>query len=462
MINPATEEEVGLVGEASVDQVDAAAASAAAAFPAWSRTPPEERSRCLQAAAEAIRDAFDTLLPVVIAETGCTEVVGRQMQIPVAASRFDAYARYALESPVLPLPPQETAATPLAPGGVIGALARRQPVGVVGCITPYNFPIVSLAGKLGPALAMGNTAVVRPAPQDPLAVVALVRLLQEILPPGVVNLVTGSTAETGEALVASPDVDMISFTGSSSVGRRIAEVGGRSMKRLLLELGGKGAALVFADADLGNAIRMIGSTWTFHSGQICTAPTRAIVHRSVYDAVVEGLVQMGGALPIGDPQDAKTVVGPVISAAQRDRIEAHFASAKAEGAEILLGGKRPATPSRGFYAAPTLIGAAPEHQVAQEEIFGPAIVVIPFDDEDEGIEIANGTSYGLYDYVFSGDSARAMEISRQLRAGNVGLNTTQRNHETPFGGTKQSGVGRDGGVFGLHAYSELQSVVWPG
>lgn len=461
VINPATEEEVGQAGEASVEQVRSAGESAAAAFPAWSQTSAEERSRCLQAAGDAIREAFDSLLPVVIAETGCTEVVGRQMQIPVAASRFDAYARYALDSPVLPLPPQETAATPLAPGGVIGALARRQPVGVVGCITPYNFPIVSLAGKLGPALAMGNTAVVRPAPQDPLAVVAVVRLLQEILPPGVVNLVTGSTAETGEALVESPEVDMISFTGSSSVGRRIAEVGGRTMKRLLLELGGKGAALVLVDADLASAIRMIGSTWTFHSGQICTAPTRAIVHRSVYDAVVEGLVQMGGALPIGDPHDAKTVVGPVISEAQRDRIEGHYASARSEGAEILLGGERPSSPSRGFYAAPSLIAASPDMQIAQEEIFGPAIVVMPFDDEEEGVAIANGTSYGLYDYVFSGDTARAMEISRQLRAGNVGLNTTQRNHETPFGGTKQSGLGRDGGVFGLHAYSELQSVVWP-
>ena len=204
VVNPSTEELVGHAAEASVEQARAAARSAATAFPAWSRRTAEERSAYLQAAADAIRGAFEDLLPLVIAETGCTEVVGRQMQIPVAASRFDAYARYALDSSVIPLPPQEMAATPLAPGGIIGALARRQPVGVVACITPYNFPIVSLAGKLGPALAMGNTAVVRPAPQDPLAVVELVRLLQEILPPGVVNLVTGSTSETGEALVESP------------------------------------------------------------------------------------------------------------------------------------------------------------------------------------------------------------------------------------------------------------------
>ena len=234
------------------------------------------------------------------------------------------------------------------------------------------------------------------------------------------------------------------------------------MKRLLLELGGKGAALVLDDADVTNAVRMIGSTWTFHSGQICTAPTRAIVHRSQYDAVVEGLAQMGRALPIGDPYDPKTVVGPVISAAHRDAIEAHVASAREDGGTVVLGGERPASPERGFYAAPTLISGGPDMRIAREEVFGPVIVAIPFDDDEEGIAIANGTSYGLYDYVFSGDGARAMGVSRQLKAGNVGINTTQRNHETPFGGTKQSGVGRDGGVFGLHAYSELQSVVWPG
>ncbi len=463
VVNPASEEEVGRAPEASVEQAERAARAAREAFPAWSATPAEERSRLLRRAAEAVRERAETLLPLVIAETGCTVAVGRQMQIPVAAERFEAYARHALQSPLLPLPPQETAATPLAPGGVIAALARRQPVGVVACITPYNFPIVSLAGKLGPALAMGNTAVVRPAPQDPLAVVELVRILDEVgFPPGVVNLVTGSTADTGEALVASPDVDMVSFTGSSAVGARIAEVGGRTVKRLLLELGGKGAALVLDDADVETAVRAIGSVWTFHSGQICTAPTRAVVHRSLYEPVVEALSRLGAALRVGPPTDPKTVVGPVISAAQRDRIEAHVRSAREDGAELLIGGERPAEPARGFYVAPTLLAARPDARVAQEEIFGPVIVAMPFDDDEEAVAIANGTPYGLYDYVFSRDTGRAMALSRRLRAGNVGLNTTQRNPATPFGGTGMSGVGRDGGEFGLHAYSELQSVVWPG
>ena len=209
--------------------------------------------------------------------------------------RFETYSRLAYESNVIPLPPMEMPATALAPGGLMGAIARRQPVGAVAAITPYNFPVVNMAGKLGPALAMGNTVVVRPASQNPLAVIELVRIMHEVgFPPGVVNVVTGSTPVTGEALVATRDIDMVSFTGSTGVGMRIGEVGGRTMKRLLLELGGKGGALVFDDANLKTAIGMIGSTWTFHSGQICTAPTRAIVQRGVYDQVVEGLTKMAG------------------------------------------------------------------------------------------------------------------------------------------------------------------------
>jgi acyl-CoA reductase-like NAD-dependent aldehyde dehydrogenase len=463
VVSPATGETIAAAPEASADQALAAARAAACAFEGWSRTSAEERSGLLRRAADRLRAAFDELLPIVIDETGSTEAVARQMQIPVAISRFEDYAARALHPDVIPLPPQAVPATPLAPGGIMGALVRRAPVGVVACITPYNFPITSMAGKLGPALAMGNTVVVRPAPQDPLAVIDLVRILDECgFPPGVVNVVTGSTPETGEALVASPDVDMVSFTGSSAVGARIAEAAGRGMKRTLLELGGKGAGLVLDDADVATAVRMIGSTWTFHAGQICTAPTRAIVHRSLLEPLVEGLAALAGALKVGDPRDPATIVGPVISAVQRDRIERWIATAREDGGEIVCGGSRPEKPERGFYAAPTLVVGGPDLRIAQEEVFGPVITAIPFDDDEEGIAIANGTRYGLYDYVFSADSHRALEVSRRLRSGNVGINTTQRNHETPFGGTKASGLGRDGGEFGLHAYSELQSVVWPG
>src|SRR5919204_2814207 len=307
IVNPATEAMVGVAPEASVQQAQDAARAARDAFESWSRTTPEHRAELLKAAAGRVREKLEALVPLVIAETGCTATVGRQMQVPGAASRFDRYALGALEPNVIPLPPQEMPATPLAPGGLMGALARRAPVGVVACITPYNFPIVNMAGKIGPALAMGNTVIVRPAPQDPLAVIELVRILEEVgFPPGVVNVVTGSSPATGEALVESRDIDMISFTGSTAVGVRIAESGGRTMKRLLLELGGKGAALVFDDANVKSAISMIGSTWTFHSGQICTAPTRAIVQRGIYDQVVEGLAKMASVLRVGDPYEPST------------------------------------------------------------------------------------------------------------------------------------------------------------
>jgi acyl-CoA reductase-like NAD-dependent aldehyde dehydrogenase len=464
IVNPATEEVIGIAPEASEVQALDAARAAQDAFPAWSQTSPEVRSNLLQAVADAMRDKFDDLLPLVIAETGCTAVVGKQMQVPQARVRFETYSRMAYDSNVIPLPPMEMPGTALAPGGLMGAIARRQPVGAVAAITPYNFPVVNMAGKLGPALAMGNTVVVRPASQNPLAVIELVRIMHEVgFPPGVVNVVTGSTPATGEALVATRDIDMVSFTGSTGVGMRIGEVGGRTMKRLLLELGGKGGALVYDDANLKTAIGMIGSTWTFHSGQICTAPTRAIVQRGVYDQVVEGLAKMANALKVGDPYAPDTVLGPVITAAHRDRVESYIEAGRAEGAEVVAGGTRPEKPDTGFYVAPTLLaGCSLDMKVVQEEIFGPVVVVLPFDDEDEGIALMNGTDFGLYDYVFSADTNKAFRASKRLRAGNIGINTTQRNHNTPFGGTKFSGVGRDGGAFGLHAYSDLQSVVWPG
>jgi acyl-CoA reductase-like NAD-dependent aldehyde dehydrogenase len=274
--------------------------------------------------------------------------------------------------------------------------------------------------------------------------------------------VTGSAPAVGEALVAAPEVDMVSFTGSTPVGRAIGAAAGRDMKRLLLELGGKGAAIVFDDADLKTALATIASVWAFHSGQICTAPTRVIAQRGVYDQVVAGLQAAAGRLKVGDPLEPDTVVGPLISAAQRDRVESLIQVGVDQGAELLAGGERPDL-ATGFYVAPTLLaGCKPDNAAVQQEFFGPVVAVVPVDDEDEAVAIANGTEFGLYDYVFTADTARAMRVARQLRTGNVGINTAQRNHEAPFGGFKMSGVGRDGGSFGLHAYSELQSIVWPG
>ncbi|MFF0735643.1 aldehyde dehydrogenase family protein [Streptomyces chartreusis] len=461
VIDPATEETVGGAPEASRDQVDAACAAAREAFGPWSRTAPEERAAVLARAADIIHGHLGPYAELAQAETGATTGTARGMQVGVGAARFRRYAR--LEPAEWAIAPQINDAGPMGRAGVMGALAVRQPVGVVTCITSYNNPWANPAGKIAPALAMGNTVVVKPAPQDPLSVYRMAEALEAAgVPPGVVNVVSGRSVEVGEAAVSSPDVDMVSFTGSTAVGRRIAEACGRDMKRQLMELGGKGAAVVLDDADIGSAVAGIGTTFSFYSGQICTAPTRVLAQRGVYDRLVEQLAVYAGRLKVGDPREASTVVGPVISAEHRDRVESYVETGRKEGAVVVTGGERPPC-ERGFYVAPTLLAdCTNDMRVAREEIFGPVVCVIPFDDEEEGIALANDTEYGLIDYVWSGDVARAFRVARRLRAGGVGVNTVGRNMEAPFGGFKQSGVGRDVGSYALHAYSEVQAIVWPG
>jgi acyl-CoA reductase-like NAD-dependent aldehyde dehydrogenase len=464
VINPATEEVVGFAPEASEEQARSAARAAREAFPSWAATAPAERARLLQAVTEQLRARADHLVPLIISETGATAMVGSRMQVPVAVDRFSTYAALASRNHDIALPPHPTAATPLAGGGLISAVAVRQPVGAVATISPYNFPLVNQAGKVAPALAAGCTVVMKPAPQDPLAVIELAEIMHEVgFPPGVVNVVTSSSPAPAAALSSSGDIDMVSFTGSTGVGERIYQAGAPTMKRLLLELGGKGAALVLDDADIATAVAALASVWGFHSGQICTAPTRAIVHRSRYDELVSALAATAPRLVVGDPTSADTVVGPVISATQRDRIESYVEAGARQGATVLVDGRRPAHLDTGYYVGPTLlVDCTPDMSPVREEIFGPVIVALAFDDDDEGVAMANSSEFGLYDYVFSADTERAYRTARRLRSGNVGINTAQRNPHTPFGGFKMSGIGRDGGEFGLHAYTEMQSIVWSG
>ncbi|MEV7543628.1 aldehyde dehydrogenase family protein [Streptomyces sp. NPDC089915] len=470
VVNPADESVVGLAPEASRAQVEEAARAAAEAFGPWSRTRPEERAAILDRAADVIQREFEPWAELARAETGAPTGIARGMQVGVGVSRFRRYAKGALEPVERGLPPQVTEAGPMGAASVLGALEVRQPVGVVTCITSYNNPWANPAGKVAPALAMGNTVVVKPAPQDPLSVFRMAEALAEAgIPPGVVNVVSGQAVEVGEAAVDSPHVDMVSFTGSTGVGQRIAEVCGRSMKRQLMELGGKGAAVVFEDADLDAAVMGIGTTFSFYSGQICTAPTRVIVHRSVYAELVEKLTGYLAFMKVGDPAVRGTVVGPVISAAHRDRVESYVELGRKEGARIAFGGARPVVGEgerrgRGFYVAPTLlVDCTSDMRVVREEVFGPVVVVVPFDGgEDEAVALANDSDYGLISYVWSGDAARAFRVARRLRAGGVGVNTIGRNMEAPFGGFKRSGVGRDVGSYALHAYSEVQSIVWAG
>ncbi|MFD9355648.1 aldehyde dehydrogenase family protein [Streptomyces sp. NPDC060031] len=477
VVNPADESVVGLAPEASPAQVEEAARAAAEAFGSWSRTRPEERAAILDRAADIIQREYEPWSALAQAETGAPTGIARGMQVGVGVARFRRYAKGALEPVERGLPPQVTDAGPMGAASVLGALEVRQPVGVVTCITSYNNPWANPAGKVAPALAMGNTVVVKPAPQDPLSVFKMAEALAEAgVPAGVVNVVNGRSVEVGEAAVDSPYVDMVSFTGSTGVGQRIAEVCGRTMKRQLMELGGKGAAIVFEDVDdagLDAAVTGIGTTFSFYSGQICTAPTRVIVHRAVYDRLIEKLTGYLGFMKVGDPAERGTVVGPVISAVHRDRVESFVELGRKEGARLAYGGERPVVgeggrAGKGFYVAPTLlVDCTSDMRVVREEIFGPVVVVVPFDGaggdaEEEAVRLANDSDFGLISYVWSGDPARAFRVARRLRSGGVGVNTIGRNMEAPFGGFKRSGVGRDVGSYALHAYSEVQSIVWAG
>jgi acyl-CoA reductase-like NAD-dependent aldehyde dehydrogenase len=278
-------------------------------------------------------------------------------------------------------------------------------------------------------------------------------------PPGVVNVLTTSGVDASAALVASPDVNMVSFTGSSAVGKQIMADGAASMTRVLMELGGKGAMIMTEDADVNAAVGAIASVWGFHSGQICTAPTRVICHRSLYDQLVSTLESVAGMLKVGDATDRDTLVGPLVSERQRDSVEEFIRGGVADGATLVCGGERPDLP--GYFVAPTLLAdCTSDMHVVREEAFGPVVVVLSHDGDDEAVAIANDSAYGLYSYVYAGDMARAYRIARRLESGNVALNSIVPHPNAPFGGFKDSGIGRDRGIAGLEAYSEVQAISW--
>ncbi len=459
VIDPASTEAVGHAPEASVAQADDAAAAAKAALADWKRLSKAERCAYLGRLADEVEARSPDWVSTVQAETGALQKITETLQVGgPAVDRFRYYSRpIDLDEN---LAPQPVAKSNLGPAGLMSAHVKHQPVGVVACITPYNFPVTNVAGKIAPALAAGCTTIVKPAPQDPLGILLLGEAVQAAgFPPGVVNIINASGPEVPAALVDSADVNMISFTGSSPVGAKIMENGGKTMKRLLMELGGKGAAIVTDDADLSAAAGGIATVWGFHSGQICTAPTRVICHRSRYEELVETLKTYSQFMAVGDPRAEGTIVGPVITEVHRDRVEEFIKSGTDAGATLVCGGERPDL--GGYYIAPTLLAdCTPDMHVVREEAFGPVIVILPFDDDDEAVALANDSDYGLYSYVFSGDTARAFKIGQQLETGNVGLNVIQPHMEAPFGGFKMSGVGRDRGKWGIEAYSELQALTW--
>jgi acyl-CoA reductase-like NAD-dependent aldehyde dehydrogenase len=453
VIDPATEEEAGRAPECSVEQVRAAARAARDAFDRgpWPRLSGGERGRLLAEAAARFERAMPGLVDLTIAETGAVRRIAEPQQVGAVTARLRRWAELAATPVDEPLPPR----------GNAHGIVTRDPIGVVACITPFNFPMTNCAGKIGPALACGNTVVVKPAPVDPLGVAELCRIVADVLPPGVLNFVCGSGPDVGEALVAAPDVDMVSFTGSTAVGRRIQEAVAPRMARVLLELGGKSANVVLADADPDKALAGAMQVWTFHAGQACIAGTRLLVDASIYDDFTARLAAAAPRLRIGDPRDSEVVVGPLVSAAQRARVERYIAEGVREGARLACGGRRPPHLARGFYVEPTLFtGVRNDMVIARDEIFGPVISAIPFRDDAEAIALANDSDYGLYGYVWSRDTDRAVRVARALRTGTVQVNGSPLNPDAPFGGYKLSGIGRDGGRWALGSYSELKYVGW--
>ena len=462
-VNPATEEVIGRVTDASVADMHRAIAAARRAFDHtdWS-TNHALRKRCLSQLQEALESEREELREELILEVGCPRSMthGPQLDGPL-----DAALRYPIK--LIDEFPWE-----IDLGETVGMLGTldvrkvwREPVGVVGAIVPWNAPFEVSLNKLGQALGTGNTVVLKPAPDTPFNATRIGRLAAERtdIPPGVLNVVTSSDHLVGEELTLSPQVDLISFTGSTATGKRIMEKGAATMKRLFLELGGKSATVVLEDADLQSAV-MLGLAVCSHAGQGCAIPTRMLLPRSRYAEAVEMLKQLFAAVTYGDPQRPDVAMGPVISAKQRERVLGYIKQGIEEGATLAVGGPgRPAGLEKGFFVQPTMFTDVDNSMtIAQEEIFGPVLSVIAFDDDEDAIRIANENTYGLAGYVYSGSLPRSQAVARRLRAGVIGVNGgAPYGADVPFGGYKSSGVGRQNGVAGFEQYLEVKSVAWP-
>ena len=463
-VNPATEEFLGEVADASTADMRRAINAARRAFDEteWA-TNRALRKRCLEQLQAALESEQEELREELILEVGCPRMVthGPQLDAPLAAAL--TYPAKLIDE--YPWETELGDALVELTGQVNSRRVWREPVGVVGAIVPWNFPFEVTINKLGQALATGNTVVLKPAPDTPYNATRLGRLVAEQtdIPPGVVNVVTASDHLVGEELTLSPKVDLISFTGSTAVGKRIMEKGAATMKRLFLELGGKSATIVLDDADLAVSC-LIGMAPCMHAGQGCAIPTRMLLPRSRYDEGVEILRGMYEGIAAGDPQLPETLCGPVISAKQRERVVGYIQTGIDEGSTLLVGGtEAPAGFDRGFWVTPTLfVDVDNSTTIAQEEIFGPVLCVIPYETEDDAVRIANDSAYGLAGNVMSGSLERSLAVARRLRAGVIGVNGgAPYGADLPFGGYKDSGVGRQNGYAGFDQYLEVKSVAYP-
>lgn len=445
--NPATEEPFASVPAGTAADVDAAVAEARQALEGWAAQPPTERASVLTALAEGLAARTDEIAEIVAREVGTPLARSREWQAEQPAHVLRLYAEL---TPIYPFEEQ-----------VASSRVLREPRGVVACIAPWNFPLHQIILKVAPALAAGCTIVLKPSSLAPLTAFILAEAAEAVpLPAGVLNVVSGSAATVGRALVSHPHVDMISFTGSTVAGADIARQAGGKIKRVTLELGGKSANVVLEDADMERAVAEGVHNCYANAGQTCAAWTRMLVPRSRLREAEEIAADVANAYVLGDPLDPATTLGPVISAAQRDHVLAHVKAAEAEGARIVAGSAaRPSRPGRGYFVpAVVLSDVRPEMAAAREEIFGPVLTILPFDGDEEAVALANDTDYGLSGAVWSGDSERALRVARRLRTGQVFVNGAAFNYQAPFGGYKKSGIGREFGRFGLDEFVELKAV----
>ena len=456
-ISPATEQTIATAPDASVAQVDAAIAAARRAFDdgPWATMSLQDRAGCLNQLGDALMKHADDFFALGQVEWGCVKGM-RMMQIDGAGFMSMHAAQLAAK-----LTDQEVTGV-----GAGTTLLRHEPLGVVSILTPWNFPHCLNVMKLNNALAAGNTVVLKPSPLTPLTGLALARIIDEHtdIPPGVVNVVTPSGVEAAKLLTTDPRIDMISFTGSSVVGRQVMSAAGDSLKRILLELGGKSASIVLDDTVVTDEMlqQMLFDCCSLHAGQACILHSRLLLPDSLHDDVVDRLVGLAGQLKVGDPADPDTQMGPLISAAQRDRVQAHVDGAVSDGAKLATGGGRPAGLDVGFYFEPTILTEVqPDSAIAQEEVFGPVLTVLRYRDVDDAVTIANNSQYGLSGAVWGSDTDRAIAVARRIRTGQIAVNGVGPG-DAPFGGYKLSGLGREGGgVGGLHQYMETKAIGMP-
>jgi aldehyde dehydrogenase (NAD+) len=457
VVNPATEQAIASAPDAGVAQVEQAIGAARAAFDSgsWSALDPTERSRCLQQLSDALLARGDEIYDLARAEWGCTS---NERLIHVDGPTF--MVGHAAE---LALEPAEA---PMNAWGAAGTtLLRYEPIGVVAVMTPWNFPHTLNVMKLGAALAAGNTLVLKPSPLTPLAGLALARLVDEAtdIPPGVVNVVTPSGIDASRTLTLDPRVDMVSFTGSSAVGRDVMAGAATTMKRILLECGGKSASILLDDVEVSDELleRLLFEGCTLHAGQACILNSRLLVPDNLHDDVVDRLAEMARNITVGDPTDEATGMGTLISRQHLERVEGFVRRAESDGAKIVAGGGRPKNIAQGFYFEPTILtDAAAESYIAQEEVFGPVMTVLRYRDDADAVAIANNSAYGLGGAVWATDVDRAVGVARRIRTGQISINGTIPG-DAPFGGFKQSGIGREGGVMGLRSYMEPKAIGVP-